>query len=66
MLIMFFKGNAFREFVMPNTDNTNYSIVLDKELFGLSEDVLDNLLMNLELTVRSSSVGICGNVASKP
>ena len=39
MIIMFFKGNSFREFVLPNTDNTNYSIILDKEIFELSEDI---------------------------
>ena len=39
MLIMVFKGAAFKEYVLPNVDNIDYSVVLDKNLFGLFKDI---------------------------
>ena len=39
MLIMVFKGAAFKEYVLPNVDNIDYSVVLDKNLFGLRKDI---------------------------
>ena len=39
MLIMFFKDQSFKEFVLPNTDNSENSIVLNKQLFGLNADI---------------------------
>ena len=38
MLIMFFKDQSYKEYVLPNTDNSEYSIILDSQLFGLKSD----------------------------
>ncbi len=39
MLIMIFKDQAFSEFVLPNSENLDYSIILDRQLFALVEDI---------------------------
>ena len=38
MLVAYSKS-AFQEFILPQTDNTNYEIVLDHGIFGSSEDI---------------------------
>ena len=35
---MFFKDQSYKEYVLPNTDNSEYSIILDSQLFGLKSD----------------------------
>lgn len=37
MIFMMFKSDAFREFVLPNLDNSDYHIYIDRETFHLFE-----------------------------
>ncbi len=37
MILMMFKSDSFREFVLPNLDNTDYHIYIDKDMFHLFE-----------------------------
>ncbi len=49
MLLMVFRKSAFREFVLPNTENVNYSFRIDHQLFDLKDDFnieLENTVKN--------------------
>lgn len=35
-------SNAFQEFIMPQTDNADYSVTLTKRIYGISEDIRVN------------------------
>lgn len=37
MVFMVLRTNSFKEFVLPNIDNTDYRIYIDKEIFGLNK-----------------------------
>lgn len=40
MILMIYKSDVFKEFILPNADNENYKITLDKDLFQLQEDIV--------------------------
>ena len=63
MLIMIFKDKSFKEFTLPNSGNIDYSIILDKGLFGLDEDLeikLENISKNWFLKSEKYSVSVKG------
>ena len=65
MLIMFFKDRAFKEYALPNSENFDYSIILDKNLFGLKQDLeirLENITKSWFLKSEDYSVSIKGLV----
>ncbi len=37
MVLMMFRTNAFKEVVLPNLDNTDYKILIDKKTFGVKK-----------------------------
>lgn len=37
MIIMLFQTNAFREILLPNADNTDYKIFIDKKDFNIKK-----------------------------
>lgn len=39
MIVMIYQKDTFREFVLPKTNNLDYTIVLDKKQFHISENV---------------------------
>ena len=38
VILSAYTKNAFKEYVLPNIDNTNYKIVFESRIFGTSED----------------------------
>ena len=48
MIIMMFRTNAYKEMILPNLDNTDYRIFVDKKLF----DVYHSLYLKLEIINR--------------
>ena len=38
VILSAYTKNAFKEYVLPNIDNTNYKIVFESRRFGTSED----------------------------
>lgn len=45
MILMIYQKDTFREYVLPKTNNQDYSIILDKRQFHIS----DNITLTLEL-----------------
>ena len=45
MILMIYQKDTFREYVLPKTNNQDYSIVLDKRQFHIS----DSIILTLEL-----------------
>ena len=48
MIIMMFRTNAYKEMILPNLDNTDYRIFVDKKLF----DVYHSFYLKLEIINR--------------
>lgn len=46
MILMIYKSEVFKEYILPNTDNEDYSILLEKELFNMK----DNIELQLDIT----------------
>ena len=38
IVLSVFTAKAFKEFILPNVDNTNYSILLEREIYGIDTD----------------------------
>ena len=63
MLIMIFKDMAFKEFTLPNSENIDYSIIADKNLFGLNEDLeikLENISKSWFVKSKKYSISVKG------
>ncbi len=39
MTIIFYKFDVYKEYVLPGTDNINYNLNVDREIFGLSGEI---------------------------
>lgn len=40
IVLSVFTAKAFKEFVLPNVNNTNYSVLLEREVYGISTDTV--------------------------
>lgn len=38
-VLSFYTANAYKEFVLPNINNANYTLILEKKVFSLSKDI---------------------------
>lgn len=41
-VISVYNSKAYKEFVLPNINNSNYSIILEKDIYSLSKDIVIN------------------------
>lgn len=41
-VISVYTAKAYKEFVLPNINNSNYSIILEKDIYSLSKDIIVN------------------------
>ena len=39
MVFIAYRSDLYKEFVLPNTDNSDYSLILDRHIFGFKEDI---------------------------
>ncbi len=39
MILMIYQKDSFKEYLLPNVNNTNYSILLEKEIFHLKKNI---------------------------
>ncbi len=46
MILIAYKSDLYKEYVLPNSDNSDFTLLLDRGLFGFSRDIV----LNLELT----------------
>ena len=40
IVLSVFTAKAFKEFILPNVNNTNYSILLEREIYGIDSDTV--------------------------
>ena len=41
-VISVYTAKAYKEFVLPNINNSNYSVILEKDVYSLSKDIVIN------------------------